>query len=137
MWLVTVQRSTRRIKGLIGPLVLVSIASLLISACGSSSGPPSAPTVARSGAPLYVQGDLCYTPEQYRVAYGIQSLLDRGIDGRGETVTVVTPFAQPGQGTTDIRQDLESFDRAFRLPAAHIDVVTSLVGSASRWQVTG
>ncbi len=137
MWLVTVQRSTRCDRGLIRPLVLVSIASLLISACGSSSGSPSAPTVARSRAPLYCQGDPCYTPEQYRAAYGIQSLLDRGIDGRGETVTVVAPVAPPGQGATDIRQDLESFDRTFRLPAARIDIVTGLAGSASPWQATG
>ena len=137
MWLVTVQRSTRCNRGLIRPLVLVSIASLLISACGSSSGSPSAPTVARLGAPLYCQGDPCYTPEQYRVAYGIQSLLDRGIDGRGETVTVVAPVPPPNAGPTDIRRDLESFDRTFRLPAARIEVVTSLGGSASPWQATG
>ena len=137
MWLVTVQRSTRCNRGLIRPLVLVSIASLLISACGSSSGSPSAPTVARLGAPLYCQGDPCYTPEQYRVAYGIQSLLDRGIDGRGETVTVVAPVPPPNAGPTDIRRDLESFDRTFRLPAARIEVVTGLGGSASPWQATG
>ena len=137
MWLVTVQRSARRSKGLIGPLVLASIASLLISACGSSSGLPSAPTVVGLSTPLYWRGGLCFTPEQYRVAYGIQPLLDRGIDGRGETVTVVAPVAPPGQATTDIRQDLESFDRTFGLPAARVDVVTSLAGSASPWQVTG
>ena len=137
MWLVTVQLSTRCNRGLIRPLVLVSMASLLIGACGSSSGAPRAPTVARSGAPLNCQGDPCYTPEQYRVAYGIQSLLDRGIDGRGETVTVVAPVAQPGQGATDIRQDLEAFDTTFRLPAARIEVVTALAGSASPWQATG
>lgn len=37
----TVQRSTSCSTGFIRPLVLVSIASLLISACGSSSGSPS------------------------------------------------------------------------------------------------
>ncbi|HEY4026044.1 MAG TPA: S53 family peptidase [Candidatus Dormibacteraeota bacterium] len=134
MWLVTVQRSTRCNSGLIRPLVLVSIASLLISACGSPAGmPPGGPTCQL----VNKSGDPCYTPEQYRVAYGIQALLDRGIDGRGETVTVVAPVAQPGQRATDIRQDLESFDRTFRLPAARIDVVTSLAGSASPWQATG
>ena len=86
---------------------------------------------------MYCQGDPCYTPEQYRVAYGIESLLDRGIDGRGETVTVVAPVPPPNAGPTDIRRDLESFDRTFRLPAARIEVVTSLGGSASPWQATG
>jgi hypothetical protein len=33
----------------------------------------------------------CYTPRVFRVAYGIQPLLDGGIDGRGETVTVLAP----------------------------------------------
>jgi hypothetical protein len=41
MWLVTGKRSTSRIIGVIRPLVVVSIASLLMSACGSSSGSPS------------------------------------------------------------------------------------------------
>jgi subtilase family serine protease len=30
----------------------------------------------------------CYTPGQIQVAYGIRPLLDRGIDGRGETVVL-------------------------------------------------
>lgn len=30
----------------------------------------------------------CYTPEQLQVAYGVKPLLDRGIDGRGETVVL-------------------------------------------------
>lgn len=40
MWLITGQRSTRRNMGLVRPLALVSIVSLLMSACGSSSGSP-------------------------------------------------------------------------------------------------
>ena len=30
----------------------------------------------------------CYTPQQLEVAYGVQPLLQRGIDGRGETVVL-------------------------------------------------
>ena len=41
MSLLTRQRSTRQNTGLIRPLLVVSIASLLISACGSSSSTPS------------------------------------------------------------------------------------------------
>jgi subtilase family serine protease len=76
-----------------------------------------------------------------RVAYGIQPLLERGIDGRGEAVTVVAappvsgPAGQPPP-TTDIRADLAAFDRVFRLPAARVQMVTGLAGSASSWQVT-
>jgi hypothetical protein len=41
MWLLTRERSTSRDKGLTRPLAVVSIASLLVTACGSSSSSPS------------------------------------------------------------------------------------------------
>jgi hypothetical protein len=41
MWLLTGERSNSRRKGLIQPLAVVWVASLLMSACGSSSGSPS------------------------------------------------------------------------------------------------
>ena len=62
----------------------------------------------------------CYAPRQFRVAYGIQPLLDHGIDGRGETVVLVEFVAPAGSAprVTDIRQDLARFDGMFGLPAA-------------------
>ena len=135
------------------------VSGVLVASCGGSSHHPrtatrgsvtakatvttvatgTAPTVAApSGAALYCQyGDPCFSPQQFRGAYGIQRLLDKGIDGRGETVTVVSPVPTANQISTDIRRDLESFDRTFRLPPARIDVVTSLGGSASPWQADG
>jgi subtilase family serine protease len=78
----------------------------------------------------------CYTPQQFRVAYGIQPLLDRGIDGRGETVVLleqeVTTQAAPPK-VTDIRQDLARFDGLFGLPGAQLQVVNSLARSPSPW----
>src|ERR1700693_6538760 len=60
----------------------------------------------------------CYTPQEFRAAYNIRPLLDRGIDGRGKTVTVIVyaagPAISPPQ-VTDIRQDLATFDSLFRL----------------------
>jgi len=77
----------------------------------------------------------CYTPQQLRAAYGLRPLLDRGIDGRGETV--VLPEQGEQQATppsvTDIRQDLAGFDRRFHLPAARLAVTTTLARGASRW----
>ena len=82
---------------------------------------------------------------QFRVAYGIQPLLDRGIDGRGVTVALPeqaeTGPARPQpvsgllQSVTDIRQDLTDFDSRFGLPPARIQVIrTALAGSsASPW----
>jgi subtilase family serine protease len=79
-------------------------------------------------------------PHQFRVAYGIQPLLDSGIDGRGETVTILAP-APPANASapaaTDIRQELKGFDSVFGLSAARIEVVTSLAGSASPWRADG
>ncbi len=134
---------------------LVAFAALttgvLVVGCGGSSQQPgagatvattvatgAASTVAApSGAPLHCPSGPCFSPQQYRAAYGIQPLLDNRIDGRGETVTVVAPVPPPNAGPTDIRRDLASFDRTFRLPAARIEVVTSLGGSASPWLATG
>jgi subtilase family serine protease len=76
----------------------------------------------------------------FRVAYGIQPLLDRGIDGRGKTVTILvaapSPHAPAGPDDTGIRQDLAAFDRMFGLPAARIQIVTALAGAASPGQAS-
>ena len=80
----------------------------------------------------------CDSPHQLRVAYGIQPLLDSGINGRGETVTILAPAASPntsaGPAGTDIRQDLKALNNMFGLPAARIQIVTTLAGAAAPWQ---
>ena len=81
----------------------------------------------------------CYAPHQFDVAYGIQPLIDRGIDGRGQTIVLVEQASAPPASppaTTDIRQDLARFDAVFGLPAAQLKVVTSLGGSAAPWLAT-
>ena len=125
---------------------LVAVAPLLsgvlLAGCTGSSARPATNAATGSASTAAVSGCLhppasCYAPRLLRVAYGIQPLLDSGIDGRGETVTVLAaPFSQPSNAT-DIRQDLEAFDSMFRLPAARIQIVTTLAGSASPWQATG
>ncbi|MGH7733302.1 MAG: hypothetical protein ACREOE_06270, partial [Gemmatimonadales bacterium] len=140
--------------------VALPLSAVLVAGCTGSSGSPAAATARATPPALTAASDCllppaaCYTPAQFRVAYGIQPLLDNGIDGRGETVTDLAlapspnvPVAQsssaaatppPGAGpaTTDIRKDLAAFDRMFRLPAARIQVVTTLAGSASPWQAS-
>jgi subtilase family serine protease len=149
------------------PAAALLLSGALVAGCTGSSGYPgttaatgSAPSSANSGC-LFPPASSCYAPHQFQAAYGIQPVLDSGIDGRGETVTVLeppqlpnaqgaqsstVPVAQsssavppPGAGpaTTDIRQDLVAFDRMFRLPAARIQVVATLAGSASPWQGSG
>jgi subtilase family serine protease len=81
----------------------------------------------------------CYTPQQIRVAYGIQPLLDRGVTGRGQTVVLpefppsAAAGAQVPPAATDIRRDLARFDSVFGLPAARLQVVNSLAHAASPW----
>jgi subtilase family serine protease len=100
---------------------------------GSTASPPGAVVVnclARS---------LCYAPRQFRAAYGIQPLLDRGITGRGQTV-VLLEFSPAGAGlppaVTDIRQDVVRFDSTFVMPAARLQVVNTLAHAASPWLAT-
>jgi subtilase family serine protease len=100
--------------------------------------PGGSPTKADASCPVEsIDQSPCYSPHQLRVAYGIQPLLDSGIDGRGETVTVVAiapSSSTPGGAGTDIRQDMEAFNKMFGLPAARIEIVTTLAGAAAPWQ---
>jgi subtilase family serine protease len=73
----------------------------------------------------------CYGRSQFLAAYGITPLLDRGIDGRGQTV-VLPEFAPAlAAGASDIRQDLALFDRVSGLSAPHLEVNTQLDSGAS------
>ena len=123
------------------------LAALLATACGpaqtgaaSSSGPARQPTAPPPSSTADCNSlTTCYTPQQLQVAYGIKPLLDRGINGRGETV-VLPELAEsqpnPPQ-VTDMRQDMAAFDRLFHLPAARMRVVTTLAGARSPWLAFG
>jgi subtilase family serine protease len=121
----------------------------LIAACGGSgpagdganvappaqAGPP--PTKAGPPSNCLVQPATCYTPRVLRTAYGISPLLERGVDGRGQTVVMPELAQQPASDTNDIRQDMAQFDSLFGLPPAQLQVVNSLAGSASPWLAGG
>ncbi len=53
----------------------------------------------------------CYSPQQIRAAYGIQSLLDKGITGRKRTIVIIDAFSNPY-----VESDLAIFDQTFGLP---------------------
>ena len=81
----------------------------------------------------------CYTPQQLQVAYGIKPLLDRGIDGHGETV-VLPELAESRVNppwVTDMRQDMAAFDSLYHLPAARMRVDSTLAGARSPWLAFG
>ena len=123
-------RPVRRLRAAAG----LAAAAMLLAAGGCSSPSPARPA-GRVVADCLAESR-CYAPRQFRVAYGIQPLLDAGVDGRGQTVVLVeyaaTTPASPPQ-VTDIRQDLADFDSRFGLPAARLQVINSLAHSSSPW----
>jgi subtilase family serine protease len=67
------------------------------------------PTTAQCLASL---GIACYSPLQFERAYDMNPLYQVGLTGSGETIAIVDSFGSP-----TIRSDLETFDKAFGLPA--------------------
>lgn len=56
---------------------------------------------------------VCYSPQQMRKAYNIDTLINKGITGKGRTIVIIDAFQNPL-----MQQDLDAFDAAFGLPAA-------------------
>src|SRR5258708_26228046 len=124
--------------------VAMPLAALLATACSpaqtsaASSGGPARQPAAPPPSPAADCNSVttCYTPQQLQVAYGIKPFLDRGINGRGETVAL--PELAESQLdpplVTDMRQDMAAFDSLFRLPAARMRVITTLAGARSPWR---
>jgi subtilase family serine protease len=111
------------------------VALIAASAPGAAGGgttraaPSAQPGALSCGPPGYfIQ---CYSPRQYQVAYGVAPLLQRGITGRGETVVMPELANKPGPNFTDIRKDLATFDKKFRLPTAKLKVTTTLAGASA------
>ena len=61
---------------------------LVASNLGATTPPAGAAAKAPGGTGDCTSLPTCYTPQQLEVAYGVQPLLQRGIDGRGETVVL-------------------------------------------------
>src|SRR5579862_8521303 len=124
------------VLSLLAALSMVA-ATTLVAAGSSSVGRPHAGSA--SGMADCISATGCYTPQQFEVAYGVQPLLRRGIDGRGETV--VLPELAESQLSpplvTDLRQDFAAYDDLFHLPAARMRVRTTLAGASSPWLAFG
>src|ERR1700694_6316169 len=78
------------------------------------TGSSSAPVVDNS--PLLCPAQLaarinCQTPRSMRVAYGVESLMQRGFTGKGQTVVDIVSFGSP-----TLQADMDIFDRQFYLP---------------------
>ena len=118
----------------------------LTTACSSSVGgpPPKPTTTTQQALPSSGTADCdslttCYTPHQIDVAYGVQPLLRRGIDGRGETVVLPelaeSQLAYPQ--VSDLRDDFTAFDHLFHLPAPSLRVVSTFSGPQNKWLANG
>ena len=139
----TVTKRTRLLRA--GTAAFCVAATMTLAAACSSGGgtpqarPASTAAVTPGGTAGCVFAATCYTPQQLEVAYGVKPLLQRGIDGRGETVVLpelAESRLEPPQ-VTDLRQDLTGFDDLFHLPAARMRVVHTLAGASSPWLAFG
>jgi subtilase family serine protease len=148
----------RRLPGRVTGLAAAA-GLLLVAACTSAhpaseagsaaSATPSATSAAATASPAAGPAGgsamecnsvaTCYTPQQLQVAYGVKPLLDRGIDGQGETV-VLPELAESRVDpplVTDMRQDMAAFDSLYHLPAARMRVDSTLAGARSPWLAFG
>ena len=66
-------------------------------------------------------GTYCYTPHQLRVAYGVESLIEHGYTGKGQTVVDIVSFGSP-----TLQQDMNVYDQTFGLPPITIQVINPL-----------
>lgn len=62
-------------------------------------------------------GPAAYTPQQIRAAYGVESLIDHGITGKGQTVIVIVSYGSP-----TLQHDLDEFSQRFNLPHVTVDI---------------
>ncbi len=67
------------------------------------------------------QTQSCQTPHSLRVAYGVESLVERGLTGKGQTIIDIDSFGSP-----TLQQDVDVFDKAFGLPPITIQVISPL-----------
>jgi subtilase family serine protease len=61
---------------------------------------------------------LCYSPQQLRVAYGVQPLIAKGITGKGRIITIIDAFQDP-----TVRADLHLFDTLFGLNDPRLNII--------------
>lgn len=111
---------------------LVILLTLAVTGCdvsvtappptGTSSASPTSPASTASGCPLDggLSG-LAYSPEQMRVAYGVQPLCEQGFTGKGVTVAVIDSYGSP-----TLQEDFDTFSQRFHLPHVTLDIRSPL-----------
>src|SRR6266568_6397344 len=109
---------------------------------GGSTTPTAAPTHPTSQAPSatpngasadtcpqeLAQFSHCQTPHSIRVAYGIESLIEHGFTGKGQTVVDIVSFGSP-----TLQQDMDVFDQEYGLPPITIQVISPLDATVKKY----
>lgn len=126
-------------QGRLSILLLFSILLLVVSACSAGGGgtsstttptprPTAKPTLAATSnpavdtCPSYLSTYRnCFTPHALRVAYGVESLTEKGFTGKGMTVIDIVSYGSP-----TLQQDMDTFDQQFNLPHITIQVIAPL-----------
>jgi subtilase family serine protease len=118
---------------------LLPILCLLLAACsplggGIGGGSTTPTTVVPTQAPTLPPGattdtcpgfpghsSSCQTPHSLRVAYGVESLVEHGFTGKGQTVVDIVSFGSP-----TLQKDMDMFDQQFGLPPIKIQVISPI-----------
>ncbi len=87
---------------------------------GTTTISPSPTSTAIAVCPASLGTD-CRTPYDMRVAYSVQSLLERGFTGKGQTIVDIVSYGSP-----TLQQDMDVFDQQFGLPPITINVLSPL-----------
>ena len=80
-----------------------------------------APTDAQCRASIGVP---CYSPQEIRHVYGVDQLINRGDDGRGQTIVIFDSYGSP-----TIASDLQGFDAGYGLPNPPSFTILSPLGT--------
>jgi subtilase family serine protease len=95
---------------------------LLLAACApsgparTSATPSPVPTVTVNPSAVFA-----YTPQRFRAIYGVDKLIARGDNGKGQTVVVIVSYGSP-----TLQQDVATFDSRFNLPPLDLRVLAPL-----------
>jgi subtilase family serine protease len=120
---------------------LIAVMCLLLAACsplaglgGGSTTPTTAvpthisPQPSKSASasttdtcPAQLGQSNCVTPYTMRVAYGVESLIERGFTGKGQTVIDIVSFGSP-----TLQHDVDVFDQQFGLPPIKIQIISPI-----------
>lgn len=107
---------------LVGSMASAPVASAATQGVGALDGTVNVhPVVQPAGTPTDAtfacqtdrgpQAIVCYSPQQLRHAYHIDTLLNAGITGKGRTIVIVDAFQDPF-----VQKELAAFDSTFGLP---------------------